>query len=114
MEKDEKMDSKMKFTAFYNAFVTEHCKKLVVFGWMSESGWKPVLQIIDSDYHLSFITDGTFNNDVMTPFITSIEIMDDPKSVQVIDDHDEFQVQVHGIDGVGSGENEPGLWVISE
>ena len=53
------MRKDMNFSAFYNAFVTEYCKKLVIFGWMSEGGWKPVLQVIDFAYHLSFITDGT-------------------------------------------------------
>jgi hypothetical protein len=109
-----KMSKEMKFTAFYNVFVTEHCKKLVVFGWMNESGRKPVLQVIDAAYHLSFITDGTLKNRVFTPFITSIDILDEPKSIQVIDGHDDFQIRIHNVETGGSGENEPGRWVISE
>lgn len=104
----------MKFTVLYNAFIAEHTRKQIAFGWTSESGWKAELTGKDSDYKLVFSTDGQMHNQVETPIVASIELNEPPKSINVSDDHGNFQVQVYGVPEVGNGENEPGAWVKSE
>lgn len=54
------------------------------------------------------------HNQVETPIVASIELNEPPKSINVSDDHGNFQVQVYGVPEVGNGENEPGAWVKSE
>lgn len=98
-------------TAFYNAYAAEHSSKLIVFGWTNQGGWIPELSFNGQEYELTFSGEGYTN--AITPFITSIEINGEPRSIDVIDANGTHQVQVFGLKTAGSGGNMPGTWVQS-
>lgn len=103
-----------KFVAFYNAYIAEETKPLVVFGWTMETGWDAVLSEKENQYELVFKEVSDVHLEVKTPFITSIQMNDPPKSINVKDIHDDYQVQVYGFPTAGSGGNKAGTWIRSE
>ena len=109
--------NKQDYVVYYNAIRTEYATYLFAFGWNYEDGWTPHLRKVEGPNNFQFELEkpsGGASIEVITPFSISEEIPENPKSIQVKDDYNSYQIQLNPIKAVGSGRNTPGKWVVSK
>jgi hypothetical protein len=109
------MTPQPKFTVYYNGVTTAKGGHLLAVGWCNEGGWIVRLEGYNDDtrFRLGFDSDGDIHHPAVTTFEICIEASREVRSVTVKDDHGEHQVQMMGLNPVGSGQNTPGDWVES-
>lgn len=106
----------MKYTVYYNAVdVMQESTHLMAVGYCSETGWTPMLRCAGPEGFLfSLEESGKTHAQVLTPFAIVTDFPWGSRSVNVSDGSKRSQqVQVWGIEGVGSGENTAANWVES-
>ena len=101
------------YKVFFNAISTEHGNHLFAAGWITSSGFKPVLERIGqtSDFKFYLEKTGDVSAQVITPFQLAEEIPDNPKSTNVLVENNPKHVQIKGFKGVKPSQNTPGDWV---
>ena len=105
--------SSKSYKVFFNAVSTDYGRHLFAVGWTASAGFQPVLEREGESVNFNFDIQktGDVSAQVTTPFQLSARIPDDPRSIFVKVEDENYQIQVIGLKGGEAGGNTLGTWV---
>lgn len=105
--------SKISYKVYFNAVSTEHGNHLFAVGWTNSAGFQPILEREGEtvNYNFSVQETGDVSAQVITPFQLCARIPDNPRSIHVKVEDENYQIRITGLKGVNAGENKSGSWV---